>query len=154
MKFAMLQMFRALLVLGLALYGPLAMAGDRAEGAVFSSEICANGVVEVLYVDADGTPVEPHGGCLDCQVCCHISVSFAGPPCGATLSQVLIDAPDKPGLAHVFLIQKHMTRPMPRGPPVARHSKPTAPDLIGIDQVAIGNPELGRGRSNFKDATA
>lgn len=154
MKIALLQIFRVLLVLGIALYGPLAMAGERANGTVFFNEICADGALEVLYVDANGMPVEPRGGCLDCQICCHISVSFEGAPCGVTAIRVLIDAPDDPRFARVSCIQKHMTRPMPRGPPVAHILRLTTPELIAIDQAESGAHKLGRGRSFSKDAIA
>lgn len=154
MKIALLQVFRALLVLGLTMYGPMAMAGQRTNGAVFSTEICANGVLETLYVDASGAPVEPHGKCLDCQVCCHISVSSTDVPCGTLPIPVLIDAPEASCSSRIFYLRKQMTRPMPRGPPVAHHLDLTAPELIGIDQEQTGNKKCGRGRSFSKDATA
>lgn len=147
MNNALLQIIRVLLVSSLALYGPVAMAGERANGAVYATEICADGVLETLYVDANGAPAEPHGSCLDCQVCCHVSVASANGATGANLVLRLIDVPDDPSVFRVFHTRKHMFRCMPRGPPVALHVRATTVPVIG-------NGGCGSERSLSEDATA
>ncbi len=133
MKLSLPRIFRALLAVSLVLYGPFAMAGERAGGTAFASEICADGVAKVVYLDASGAPAEPHGGCLECQVCCHISIASAGAPDLSTRVLVLIGVSGAPGILEFPDIRRQVSRAMVRGPP-----GPHALTLISDQQGGCG----------------
>tara|TARA_R110002074_G_scaffold369028_4_gene543629 strand:- start:49 stop:510 length:462 start_codon:yes stop_codon:yes gene_type:complete len=153
MKTACTVLLGLLLSICLTLYGPFGMvrAGD---GAVFSMEICADGIAKTVLFDADGKPVEPTADCAECLTCCQ-AIGFLVPEnCSATSSLVLaalvLETLSTP---NSIPIKRH-TFPAPRGPPVAQVSMVTKSGPILDDQSELGQIMRSDGRLLPKDAFA
>ncbi|MHA6325334.1 hypothetical protein [Roseivivax sp. CAU 1753] len=154
--FALLS--RILLAVSLAAYGSFTPAGAGTGAGLFAMEICADGVVQTVLFDADGTPVAPADDCRDCARCCHLSLARLDPPRDAQRVRVLHDAPAHRAAPDTAIIRTCFSRPMPRGPPLRPASMLTAPALILTDQVVTGaatsHDTISGGRSFSEDAIA
>lgn len=154
MKNAFAFLSRLLLMGCLIVYGPLTMAASGGDGAIFSMEICADGHVQTIRVDASGTPVGPAEDCYDCPTCCNGVAADLGLSCGAGLSLVLLDVLAGCGTLYSPIYQKPKNRPMPRAPPMFRLSILTTMDPIATDHPDMGLELRSDGRSVTKDAHA
>lgn len=116
MKNACSTFFALILTLCLSFYGPVAMASEGT-GAVYSMEICANGVAKTVVVGVDGVPVEPAQNCADCLTCCHV-VGAVPPTFDTVISSIvpLVTEVDGPLGASPVLSKRNLL-PVPRGPP-------------------------------------
>lgn len=147
-------LFRLILTVCLTVYGPFGMAIAGSDSAVFSMEICANGVSQTVAIDAEGNPVQRSQDCPDCVTCCQATGVPPAKACGPdlTFAQVAIEV-DQPFFQRPILTNRHI-RPAPRGPPAVTMSKFNPTGLTGPDQPS-GDPILrSDGRPIFKDADA
>lgn len=144
-------LFGLLLTVCLTFYGnfSMAMAGGS---AVFSVEICADGVTKNVLIDADGNPVQPAQDCPECLRCCQASGGETPTFCTAALSFVLLDMEADGPSAQDPILNKRNILPVPRGPPAMHLSMYVLPDLIRHDQANNGNEKRSDGRPLLKDA--
>lgn len=114
------------LALSLALSGPGVVGPVK--GAMLV-ELCADGSVQQIWLDADGSPVQPaksHAKCLDCLLFSAplpemTTVTLALVPLRLPEKTVLPDAPETTPAPHL--------RPIPRGPPAAESEAGRVGDL-------------------------
>lgn len=139
---------RLVLILCLCVYGPPMMAMAHGDGVLV--EICADGVVTTVRVDASGMPLDTRDSCDDCLACCHAPQVVT--PVPATADQPLALCSDA---AHAVSLRAHFIqtpdiRPLPRGPPAATDLQSILPGVILSDRDDM----RGTGRSDLKDAVA
>lgn len=153
MKNASTILLGALLAMCLTLYGTVSMA-RAGDGAVFSMEICADGVAKTVLFDADGNPIEPAQSCPDCLTCCQ-AISALPPTIFSALSSVVLLNMEVDRL-HVQNppLNKRNIHPAPRGPPSVQLSMLNMLGLITFDRSAIGQTMRSDGRLMLKDANA
>ncbi|WP_323782777.1 hypothetical protein [Leisingera sp.] len=150
MKNAFTHVLGLLLTLSLALYGSIGMAKVGAN-AVFTMEICADGVAKTVSFDANDNPVEPAQFCPECLTCCQ-TVGVLVPTIWS-----LIPSLNRLGMEVVNpvakdpIVNKRNLYPAPRGPPVVQFSMPR---LITFDLSAGGRMMRSDGRPMLKDANA
>ncbi|MDO9524548.1 MAG: hypothetical protein Q7J57_03260 [Gemmobacter sp.] len=114
---------RLLLIACLAVYGPFAAAQIAGHGRYISIEICADGAVKTILVDANGLPVDPQTSCRECLSCAQMVASPSGPLGQAVVDFALHDLESDVHWYKAPAIEKPNTRPLPRGPPlVARYA--------------------------------
>ncbi|MEH6829447.1 MAG: hypothetical protein V7661_01285 [Sulfitobacter sp.] len=153
MKTAFTICFGLLLSVCLTLYGPVGMAQANG-GAVFSMEICADGVAKTVLFDADGNPVEPAANCPECLTCCQVIGSHVSENCMATPSSITVEMVlEQLSALNTTPIKRH-TFPAPRGPPAKQISILTKTVLIFADQPVLGEIMRRDGRLLFRDAIA
>lgn len=153
MKAASTLILGVLLTVCLTLYGSFGMA-SAGNGAVFSMEICADGVAKTVLFDADGNPVEPAANCPECLICCQVIGSLVPESCPANPSFATIEIPLEHLSAQQPLTKKRHVFPAPRGPPVVQTTMVTQTGLIMADHPEFGQTTNGDGRLLFKDAIA
>lgn len=153
MKAASIIFLGVLLSVCLTLYGPFGMvrAGD---GAVFSMEICADGVAKTVLFDADGNPVEPTANCPECLTCCQ-AIGFPVPDIFSAGSALVIAEMALECLSAQNAVRnnRHIL-PAPRGPPTMQISMVIKTGLTLYDQPDRGQIMRGDGRLLPKDAFA
>ncbi|RLJ51638.1 hypothetical protein BCF46_1852 [Litoreibacter meonggei] len=147
-------LIRLFLVVCVTLYGQLGMGHAGSQNATSYVEICANGVVKTVPVDADGVPVEPANDCNNCLTCCQsteLQANVSSPseliflPLETTVDRVRIQC---------LRLQKRNIRPMLRGPPVVLATLLTKPLLTETDQDITGLVMRSDGHPSLKDAAA
>ena len=153
MKNASAIIFALLLSMGLILYGPSSMAMAKG-GAVFSMEICANGVATTVLIGADGSPVEPAQDCPECLTCCQVPSALTPASCGAGPSFVLLDMETNAPSVQDPIPNKRNKHPAPRGPPAVYFFIHMTPEPITPDQLITGSKTRSDGRPLVKDADA
>lgn len=150
MKNAFTLVLGLFLTLSVALYSSVSMA-MVGSNAVFSMEICADGVATTLSFDANGSPIEPAQTCPECLACCQ-TVSALAPTMWSSLpSLTRLDMEVVHPVAQNPIVNKRNHYPAPRGPPIAQLS---LPGLITLDCSAGGRLVHSDGRSLLKDANA
>ena len=154
MKKLLTTLFSLLLGVCLTLYGPIGMGNADGSGAVFSMEICANGVATTILVGADGNPVAPVQHCPECLTCCHATGIPTPEICRAdvTFASTKMEAPHLSGQSPVLKVRNIL--PAPRGPPAAHFSMLNVPELVIVDRTMAVYKTPSDGRPLFKDATA
>ncbi len=153
MRNALTIFFGLLLAVCLTLYGPVSMA-KAGGGAVFSMEICADGVAKTVLFDADGNPVEPAQSCPECLTCCQAISALAPPNCSALPSFVLLNMEaDSPSAQDPVLPIRNIF-PAPRGPPAVQISMQNATELALFYHPATETNTRSDGRPLVKDADA
>lgn len=143
-----------LLALSLILYGPSSAAASGGAGAVMTMEICADGVLKIILIDANGTPIETEHDCTDCRICCDLGPVLAHS--GGVLIEVDLEQRFVGALLpeQTLYTQKQNTRPMPRAPPAASVLHQIRPVLSVSVQRIFGHTTRGDGRPPLKDAIA
>ncbi len=145
--------FGVLLSVCLTLYGPFNVAPAKG-GAVFSMEICADGVPRTVTFDVDGKPIDPAQNCPDCLRCFQVVGNLTPATCSAIPSFVLLNGEAESPVAQNPVISKRHHYPVPRGPPAVRISMPDTPKKITFDLSLIGQTARSDGRLLFKDTFA
>ncbi len=137
----------------LTLYGPFSV--DRAGGrAVFSMEVCTDGVAKTVMFGADGNPVEPTENCPECLSCCQVIVSLVPESGSVVLSFDILEMEVDLLFVQTPILKKRHIFPAPRGPPVVQKTKLTTIRLILTEQSDLGQIIRSDGRLLFKDAFA
>lgn len=140
----------------LTLYGPSAMA--KAQSAGSWVEICADGALQTVRIDADGIPVAPSQDCPECLVCCHSAVFQTSVTFGAATFTVLMMIDADLSMVQSPLLNKRNRLPAPRGPPATHFTQQflqnQMQNLIEVAQANIGDTSRSDGRPSLKDANA
>ncbi|MFP7570084.1 hypothetical protein [Marivita sp. S2033] len=144
---------RLMLVICLTVYGPSTMAGTGSDGVSFM-EICADGVLQTIAVDASGAPVEPSAYCQECLSCCEVAGVALDGAHGSVLVSVLHDMPLGDDTHLALHLRNPDLGPMPRGPPVGHLSQLTLPDPVLTIFAITGHCPHREGRPASKDVTA
>lgn len=153
MKTAFTFFIGLLLSVYLTLYGPLSMAGTGS-GAVFSMEICADGIAKTVLFDVDGNPVEPVASCPECLTCCQATEALVPENWSVSPSLIAVEivlehlSPQNP------LIFKRHILPAPRGPPAVQISMIVKTGLVLADHPEFGQITRSDGRLLRRDAFA
>lgn len=142
-----------LLSMCLALYGTSGMARSGG-GAVFSMEICADGVAKTVMLDASGTPIEPAENCPECLTCCQAIWSLMPENCVVSPSFVPLEIKVGGLIGQDPRVTKRNIYPAPRGPPAVQPHNIHMPWPILLDRFAFGHMTRSDGRPMLKDATA
>lgn len=101
------------LCLAVALFAANGPAESRGTAMV----ICADGVAETIYLDADGTPIEPGTECCDCHDCNMPNlIAILADRSDQAMSYPLRLSATMDPVARIFV--SDISRPMPRGPPL------------------------------------
>lgn len=139
-----------LLTVSMALYGSTGMA-KFGPNAVYSMEICADGVAKTVSFDANGKPVKQTQTCPECLTCCQTLGALTSGmwPLVPSLNRLDMDAVNP--VAPNPIENKRNLYPAPRGPPVVQFSMPR---LITFLWSAGGRMLRSDGRPIRKDATA
>lgn len=153
MKTAYAQICRIILVLCLVWYGPVAMAGAGNANNMLTMEICANGAVQTVRVDAGSTPENTTYECCDCMGCGLVAANDPQVP-GLTPGLRSHNLRLSPTLRGTSLTRISNIRPMPRAPPLARIAQLTPHDVIAPDHSDPGQDMHSNGRPLSKDADA
>lgn len=150
MKNAVTRVLGLLLTLSLALYSSTGMT--NAEGnAVFTMEICADGVAKTVSFDANGNPVEPAQFCPECLTGCQ-TVGVLTPTMWSFIRSLnRLDMGVVNSVAKDPIVNKRNLYPTPRGPPVVQFSMPR---LVTIDLSSGDRMMRSDGRPVFEDANA
>ncbi|MCL3881086.1 hypothetical protein [Marivita sp. GX14005] len=153
MKTLCCTLSRLVLALCLAIYGPASVALAGENGAVAFVEICADGAVQTIAVDADGAPVEEGGVCLKCLTCCSLHLDTLEPDV-QNVSARPVPADPLGGVRQHSVTHTHFELgPMPRGPPARRIPSSTKPDH-GAGALRAGLDPRCDGRPILQDAVA
>jgi len=136
----------------LTLYGPYGMVERGNSG--FTMEICADGAVTTISVDAQGNPVEPAQTCPDCLTCCHATAAPTPSNCSAVPSFALLDIEALTPMIQDPVLNTRYTFPVPRGPPAVHSDMAFLPGSRGAAPHIVRQNPRSDGRSLNKDATA
>ncbi len=141
---------RLLMIACLAVYGQFAAAGMMGNGTYLSVEICANGMAEIIHIDANGTPVDPAADCHDCLACAYFAAGQTAPMSKVAQIFARYTSAAYPTRYETPAFEKPKTRPLPRGPPMVQRSAFILPDA----HAHIDGQKCCAGRPLFKDALA
>lgn len=145
---------KLVLILCLTLYGPSAMAMTGGDGSGLFMEICADGAVKTVEVDASGTPVDRDDTCHDCLTCCQ-SPTTDTPVAPAACHPVTVwTVSAHPISDSGCVFQTSNTRPLPRGPPALIEFQSNMLDAIDADRPEGHSGMCRIGRPYCKDAVA
>lgn len=153
MKNACTFLLGLLLSVCLTLYGPTGMA-KAGSGAVFSMEICADGVAKTVLFDIDGNPVEPAQSCPECLTCCQAISTLTPTICSKPPSDALLGMNVDRFSAQNPIFNKRNIHPAPRGPPAVHFSMFSMSALIMAGRSDIDQITHSDGRPLLKDANA
>lgn len=138
-------LYGLIVAVALALSGPGASVAGLAAAGLTPMELCGNGDAQIIWLDAQGNPVEePLPCCAECPICsAQGPAALPGAPAAVPLRSVRgRSLPHHAGARFAPASRRH-GRPEARGPPVSTPKK-TGP--CGIFRTLVGFASLEFGQ--------
>jgi hypothetical protein len=135
------------LIVCLALYGALAVAGTSEAG--FLMEVCADGVTKTIRIDETGDASDPSHECNDCLMCAQGNKAMPQWGGGFDTAFTMLEVENELAFLRLSVIRQRKISPIPRGPPLIAPSKLSVSGkfMTPLDMHSDGRPL-------FKDADA